>query len=148
MSHYLIEQLLTKSNIVVETHTTIVRVDGKERLETITTRDGRTGETRERALAAVFAFIGADADTDWLPAALERDKLGYILTGRDVSADAWPESRRPPFPLETSMPGIFAAGDVRCASVKRVASAVGEGSMVVAYVHQYLETRTIVSRVG
>jgi thioredoxin reductase (NADPH) len=137
MSHYLIAQLGTKANIAVETRTTVIRVSGGAHLETITTRTEPDGDVRERDAGALFAFIGADADTAWLPAAIERDERGYLRTGRDI--EAWAEAR-PPFPLETSMPGIFAAGDVRSASVKRVASGVGEGSMVVAYIHQYLET--------
>ena len=137
MSHYLIEQLRTKANIAVETRTTVVRVSGGAHLEKITMRAEPNDDLRERDAAALFAFIGADAETAWLPAALERDERGYLRTGRDI--EAWAEAR-PPFPLETSMPGIFAAGDVRSTSVKRVASGVGEGSMVVAYIHQYLET--------
>ncbi len=137
MSHYLIAQLRTKANIVVETRTSVVRVAGGAHLEAITTRVEPGGDMRERDADALFAFIGADAETGWLPAALERDERGYLRTGRDI--ERWAPAR-PPFPLETSMPGIFAAGDVRSTSVKRVASGVGEGSMVVAYVHQYLET--------
>jgi thioredoxin reductase (NADPH) len=136
MSYYLIEQLRTKANITVETRTTVSRASGGAHLETITTRTEPDGAVRERDADALFAFIGADAETAWLPAALERDEWGYLRTGRDI--EAWREER-PPFPLETSMPGIFAAGDVRSTSVKRVASGVGEGSMVVAYIHQYLE---------
>ncbi|HWT07169.1 MAG TPA: NAD(P)/FAD-dependent oxidoreductase, partial [Xanthomonadales bacterium] len=137
MSHYLIAQLRTKANIDVETRTTVVRVGGGAHLETVTTRTEPHGEERERDAGALFAFIGADAETAWLPAAIERDERGYLRTGRDI--EAWAHDR-PPFPLETSMPGIFAAGDVRSTSVKRVASGVGEGSMVVAYIHEYLET--------
>ena len=136
MSQYLIVQLATKSNIAVEPWTTVTRVAGGAHLETITTRD-RNGTIRERPAAALLVFIGADTETAWLDAVLERDELGYLRTGRDI--EAW-SHERPPFPLETSLPGVFAAGDVRSTSVKRVASAVGEGSMVVAYIHQYLET--------
>jgi thioredoxin reductase (NADPH) len=142
MSHYLIEQLRTKANIAVETRTTVTRVSGGAHLETIATRTEANGAVRERGAGALFVFIGADAETAWLPAAMERDERGYLRTGRDI--EAWAEER-PPFPLETSMPGIFAAGDVRSASVKRVASGVGEGSMVVAYIHQYLEPPPLVS---
>ena len=139
MSHYLIAELRTKENIAVETATTVVRVSGGAHLETIATRTEPDGAVRERNADALFAFIGADAETAWLPAALERDRWGYLRTGRDI--ESWTEERAP-FPLETSMPGVFAAGDVRSTSVKRVASAVGEGSMVVAYIHQYLEAKS------
>jgi thioredoxin reductase (NADPH) len=138
MSHYLIAQLRTKDNIALETGTTVVRVAGGAHLATIATRK-TNGEVRERHADALFAFIGADAETAWLPAELERDERGYVRTGRDI--ESWTQDRRP-FPLETSMPGVFAAGDVRSTSVKRVASGVGEGSMVVAYIHQYFETLT------
>ena len=87
--------------------------------------------------AAVFVLIGAESHTDWLRDVLVRDARGFILTGRDVPAGAWP-LERPPLPYETSRPGVFAAGDVRHGSVKRVAEAVGEGSVAVGSVHQYL----------
>jgi thioredoxin reductase (NADPH) len=138
MSHYLIAQLRTKNNIVVETGTTVVRVAGGAHLATIATRNTR-GDVQERHADALFAFIGADAETAWLPVEIERDERGYVRTGRDITS--WAQDRAP-FPLETSMPGVFAAGDVRSTSVKRVASGVGEGSMVVAYIHQYFETLT------
>jgi thioredoxin reductase (NADPH) len=135
MSYYLIEQLATKRNISVETDTTVTRVTGSAHIESITTRDERTGATRERAADGLFVFIGADAETAWMPQPIERDARGYIRTGRDV--EQWPLAR-PPFLLETSVPGVFAAGDVRSGSVKRVASSVGEGSMVIAFIHEYL----------
>jgi thioredoxin reductase (NADPH) len=137
MSHYLIEQLATKANIAVETETMVVRVDGSSHIESITTRSGPDGNVRERKADALFVFIGADAETAWMPAALERDARGYLRTDRDV--EHW-QGERSPFPLETSVPGIFAAGDVRSGSVKRVAASVGEGSMVIAFIHQYLAT--------
>ena len=137
MSHYLIEQLGTKRNIAVETGTTVVRVAGRSHIEAITTRVEATGALQERRADGLFTFIGADADTDWLPPALERDARGYLRTGRDI--ENW-QNQRPPFPLETSIPGVFSAGDVRSESVKRVASSVGEGSMAIAYIHQYLAT--------
>ncbi len=141
MSYYLIQQLATKHNIVVETNATVVRLAGRAHLDSIVTRDEATGTTRERPADALFVFIGADADTAWLPAELERDPRGYLRTGRDL--ERWPLSRAP-FLLETSVPGIFAAGDVRSESVKRVASSVGEGSMVIAFIHHYLAARDTV----
>jgi thioredoxin reductase (NADPH) len=136
MSHYLIQQLASRENISVETGTSVVGVRGELHLETLVTRDESTGATRERPADALFVFIGADAETDWL-SGVERDARGYVLTGRDVAA--WPLERAP-FRLETSVPGIFAAGDVRSNSIKRVASGVGEGSMVIAFIHEYLAT--------
>lgn len=136
MSHYLVEQLATKQNISVETHTTVVAMRGEAHLGFLTTRNDQTGKTRERCADALFVFIGADARTDWMPESLERDARGYLRTGRDI--EGWKHGR-PQFLLETSIPGIFAAGDVRSCSVKRVASSVGEGSMAIAFVHQYLD---------
>jgi thioredoxin reductase (NADPH) len=140
MSYYLIEQLRSKDNVNVEAHTVVTAVDGGAHIEEITTRDVLSGETRVRPADALFSFIGADAETGWLPPAIERDARGYIRTGHDIVQ--W-NSDRPPFPLETSVPGIFAAGDVRSNSVKRVAAGVGEGSMVIAFIHQFLATRSV-----
>jgi thioredoxin reductase (NADPH) len=145
MSQYLIEQIRGVSNIAVEVLTTVESVDGDGRLERIVTRSGETGTTQERGAHALFIFIGADAETEWLPAELERDEHGYVRTGRDI--DEWPLSRKP-YPLETSVPGMFAAGDVRSSSVKRVASSVGEGSIVISYIHQYLEANESRVRLG
>ena len=139
MSYYLIEQLASKSNIAVETSTTVASVAGTGHIETITTRIETSGEVRERPADALFVFIGADAETAWLPPDLERDARGYVRTGRDV--ERWPLESRAPFALETNVPGMFAAGDVRSNSIKRVASGVGEGSMVIAFIHQFLETQ-------
>ncbi len=133
MSYYLIEQLRSKTNIFVETQTTVSAVGGGAHVETVVTRNA-TAETRERPADAVFAFIGADAQTAWLPPQIARDSHGYIVTGHDIADWA---SARSPFALETSVPGIFAAGDVRSTSVKRVASSVGEGSMAIALIHEY-----------
>ena len=119
-----------------ERRASVVGVRGELHLETLVTRDESTGATRERPADALFVFIGADAETEWL-SGVERDARGYVLTGRDVAA--WPLERAP-FRLETSVPGIFAAGDVRSNSIKRVASGVGEGSMVIAFIHEYLAT--------
>jgi thioredoxin reductase (NADPH) len=137
MSYYLIEQLATKANITLETETIVTAVRGDAHIEQIVTRALATDELTERHADALFVFIGADAETGWLPEGLQRDGRGYLLTGHDVTA--WPVEERPPFPLETSVPGVVAAGDVRSKSVKRVASGVGEGSMVIAFIHEYLE---------
>ena len=121
-----------------------MRVQGEHRLEAIVVEHEDTGELVTEPTSAVFVFIGADAKTDWLPDTLIRDELGYVCTGRDVmdlvaqKQAAWPLARDP-FLLETSAPGIFAAGDVRHGSVKRVASAVGEGAMAVQFVHECLK---------
>jgi thioredoxin reductase (NADPH) len=138
MSAYLIEQIRSVPNITVEPHTTIEAIDGDGRLERIVTRSSVSGTQQEREAHALFIFIGADAETAWLPEALERDQHGYIRTGRDI--EDWRLERKP-YSLETSIPGIFAAGDVRSASIKRVASSVGEGSIVISYIHQYLESQ-------
>ena len=110
-------------------------------VEQIVVENRTTGETRVEPAAAVFVFIGADAKTEWLPESIIRDERGYVCTGRDVTdlvAHAnghWP-LERDPYLLETSLPGVFAAGDVRHGSIKRVAAGVGEGSMAIAFVHQ------------
>jgi thioredoxin reductase (NADPH) len=141
MSQYLIDHLANQANVTIEPFTEVIEGRGDEYLTAIVTKNVRTGEERERRTDALFVFIGADAETNWLPAEIARDPTGYLLAGRDVptgDGDAsWPLKREPAF-LETSVPGIFAAGDVRCGSVKRVAAGVGEGSMSVAFVHQYL----------
>ena len=143
MSHYLIEQLASKSNIAVRTRCRVVRIEGSDHVEQVVIENRETGETRIERAAAVFVFIGADARTEWLPESIVRDERGYVCTGRDVTdllAKAqghWP-LERDPFLLETSLPGVFAAGDVRHGSIKRVAAGVGEGSMAIAFVHQYL----------
>jgi thioredoxin reductase (NADPH) len=134
MSHYLIAQLDQRHNITVEAHTEVVSVDGEDSLESIHTST-RGAPPRERRADALFVMIGAIARTDWLPETLQRDAKGFVLTGRDLPD--W-EGLRAPFQLETSMPGIFCAGDVRHDSIKRVSSGVGEGSMAIAFVHQYL----------
>jgi thioredoxin reductase (NADPH) len=143
MSWYLIEQLRTKSNIEVRTRCRIVQMIGENRLESIVVENRATGELSTEPAGAVFVFIGADAETAWLPADLIRDRKGYVCTGRDVidlvaqDMGSWPLPRDP-YLLETSVPGVFAAGDVRHGSIKRVASGVGEGSMAIAFVHQFL----------
>ncbi len=143
MSRYLIEQLASKANIEVRTRHRILRIEGADHVERIALENRATGETRTEPAAAVFVFIGADATTSWLPPTIICDARGYVCTGRDVSdlvASAnghWP-LERDPYLLETSLPGVFAAGDVRHGSIKRVAAGVGEGSMAIAFAHQYL----------
>lgn len=138
MSYYLIEQLNKKANISIETHSELVDAYGDDHLEAIAIRNSQTGGTSRRDAAALFILIGADAETAWLPRAIERDARGYVLTGPDVLRNGRWTLERDPYLLETSVPGIFAVGDVRAGSVKRVAAAVGEGSMAIAFVHQYL----------
>src|ERR1700761_6860395 len=138
MSQYLIEQIRNKANIRVEPYTEVTGAHGEDHLEQITTTSrphGGPESTSTRDAKALFIMIGAVAKTQWLPASLERDAGGYICTGRDSTS--WSLDREP-FALETSIPGIFCAGDVRHGSVKRVASGVGEGSMAIAYIHEYL----------
>jgi thioredoxin reductase (NADPH) len=103
-------------------------------------RDARTGQEETMPAAALFVMIGAAPNTDWLPGSITRDRHGFILTGRDLpGGDSPGDIRTLPFPFETSMPGVFAAGDVRAGSVKRVASAVGEGSVTIQQIHQHLQ---------
>jgi thioredoxin reductase (NADPH) len=142
MSHYLIEQLQAKSNIAVQLRAEVAAVYGDTHLTGIAIRDGRTAEVSRHDCGGLFVFIGAEAETAWLPAEIARDTNGYILTGDDVvRAGRWSQSRDP-YLLESSVPGVFACGDVRLSPVKRVAAAVGEGSMAIALVHQYLQNRS------
>lgn len=139
MSHYLIDQLATRSNIDVMFGTEVAAVHGVNSLEAIDVRDSATGKTSQLESGGLFIFIGADAETAWLPSEIALDKRGYVLTGPDMrSTEHWTLDRDP-YLLETSVPGIFACGDVRFGPVKRVAAAVGEGSMAIAFVHQYLK---------
>ncbi|HTD38166.1 MAG TPA: FAD-dependent oxidoreductase, partial [Candidatus Limnocylindrales bacterium] len=138
MSYYLIEQLKTKANVRIETRSEVVDASGDGHLERIAIANRANGTTSWRDASALFVLIGADAETDWLPPAIARDEGGYVLTGRNVLGDGRWTADRDPYLLETAVPGIFAVGDVRAGSVKRVASGVGEGSMVIALVHQYL----------
>ena len=140
MSRYLIDELDRKPNVHVRTGGEIVRCVGEDRLECVTIRNRADGSLDDVDVHAVFIFIGADAMTDWLPKEVVRDERGYVCTGRDVTdlmPDAWP-LERDPYLLETSVPGIFAAGDVRHGSIKRVAAGVGEGSIAIAFVHEHL----------
>ncbi len=143
MSHYLIEQLGQLPNVQVRTNCAVVTGDGDGHLERIRIADRTTGVEEEAKTSWLFVFIGAAPCTDWLGKEVLRDEKGFVLTGPDLTVDGelppdWPLDRHPYF-LETSVPGVFAAGDVRAQSVKRVASAVGEGAMAVTLVHRYLE---------
>jgi thioredoxin reductase (NADPH) len=140
MSKYLIDEISRTSNIVLEAHTQVVDAFGEERLEALQLK-GPEGERREEA-SSLFVFIGAAPGTEWLPASVLRDENGFVLAGPDLHIDGkhpdgWREPREP-FLLESSVPGVFVAGDVRHGSIKRVASAVGEGSIAVQFAHQYL----------
>ena len=144
MSQYLIDQLRAKKNVKIETEVEIVGVDGGDNLEAIDVVCGPTRRRERRESDGLFVFIGARAETEWLPPRLIRDQWGYVCTGRDVmdllserAAGTWP-LERDPFLLETSVPGILSAGDVRHGSIKRCAAGVGEGSMAIAVVHQVL----------
>ena len=146
MSQYLIEQLRAKTNVRIETDAKLESVAGHGVLRTICTSHRGKISPRRKA-DALYILIGADASTEWLPSALNRDDDGFIQTGRDVTPRSGSDPSRLPFPLETSLPGVFCAGDVRHGSIKRVASAVGEGSVVIASIHQYLALQQEVSRI-
>ncbi|HEV2349468.1 MAG TPA: FAD-dependent oxidoreductase [Terriglobia bacterium] len=142
MSQYLIDQIKQTPNIQVETHAHVTEVHGDSRLEAISIHCKDSGQTDKVPAASLFVFIGAAPLTDWLAGVVERDARGFILTGGDLMRDGkrppgWTPDRDPYLP-ETSVPGIFAVGDVRHGSVKRVASGVGEGSIAVQFIHQYL----------
>jgi thioredoxin reductase (NADPH) len=136
MSHYLIEQIEALDNVEVMTRTEAIGAEADGRLRALRIRDGE-GIERTIDVDACFVFIGAVPRTDWLEGVVARDERGFILAGLEAKSDGWP-LQRDPFPLETSVPGVLVAGDVRARSIKRVASAVGEGSMAVSLVHQYL----------
>jgi len=141
MSAYLVQELERAGNVVVRPSAEVTAVHGVGRLEALTVTDRVAGGTQTLPAAALFILIGAEPHTDWLVGAVERDERGFLLTGRDLldggRSRAWPLDR-PPLLLETSLPGVFATGDVRHGSVKRVASAVGEGATAVQLVHEHL----------
>ena len=142
MSDYLSRRVQAQPNIDVLYRTEIRKMFGEQRLEEVELENTRTGERRTIKTPAVFSMIGARPCTEWLPQEIERDEKGFIKTGAEVAeAPAWHTNKRRPAPLETSLPGIFAAGDVRSGSVKRCAAAVGEGGMGVAGIHMSLASR-------
>ena len=143
MSSYLVNRIVNAENVELLANTEIRELVGDERLEGLVVEDNRSDTRRTLGARSLFVFIGADANTGWLQGAVELDERGFILTGRALEGSAlegtvWQGLPREPYLLETSLPGVFAAGDVRSGSIKRVASAVGEGSMAVRLVHQYL----------
>ena len=143
MSNYLITEISKTPNIRVRAGTEVTGGEGRCSLETLTLRERGSGATETVPAAALFVMIGAEPRTGWLDSRVQRDGQGFVLTGRDLDragrspAGGWPLDR-PPLLLETSMPGVFAAGDVRHRSIKRVASAVGEGATAIQLVHEYL----------
>ena len=142
MSKYLIRRIEQTPNITVLAHTELVGLEGVDHLERVTVRNTQTGKTEERNIAHVFVMTGANPNTAWLDGCVVLDNKGFIKTGPDLSSEDlsgahWPLSRRP-YLLETSLPGVFAAGDVRAGNIKRVASSVGEGSIAISFVHQLL----------
>jgi thioredoxin reductase (NADPH) len=142
MSDYLVQEIGTTPAIAVRHNVVVVGGAGSGRLESLTVRDERTGVTESVSADALFVLIGAAPRTEWLPAAIQRDRWGFVVTGSDLLAGGQPPESwqlpRPPMFLESSVPGVFAVGDVRQGSVKRVASAVGEGSIAIRMVHDYL----------
>ncbi|WP_420628046.1 FAD-dependent oxidoreductase [Candidatus Leptofilum sp.] len=144
MSQYLVDQIDSTENIEVCVRTSVIEVKGADRLEALVIQNNDTGETETVSAAALFAFIGAKPHTDFVANIVERNRVGFILTGSDLTRNGrrpqnW-RLKRDPFLLETNVPGIFAVGDVRQGAIRRVASAVGQGSTAVSFVHQYLKT--------
>ena len=141
MSDYLIREIGATANITVRLQTEVTDGHGADHLEALTLHDRRDGRTEQVPAAALFVLIGGEPRTQWLPGTVQL-RWGYILTGRDVVRDGSDPSRWPldraPLPLETSIPGVFAVGDARYRSIKRVASAVGDGATAVRLVHEYL----------
>jgi thioredoxin reductase (NADPH) len=143
MSRYLSRRIEETPAIVLHPCTEIIALEGGDHLESVRWRNSRTGETEKHDIRNVFLMTGAEPNTSWLGSCVALDAKGFIKTGpdlspEDLSAARWPLTR-PPYLLETSLPGIFAVGDVRASSLKRVASAVGEGSVAISFVHQVLQ---------
>ncbi len=139
MSEYLVQRIRGTPNIEIHEQTEVEAIHGGRRLEVITLRNKATGAQRQVPCAALFVFIGAEPSAEWLPAEIARDANGYLLTGTDViRSGRWPRSDRDPCPLETTVPGVLAAGDIRAGSTKRVGFAVGDGSLAVTCAHRLL----------
>jgi thioredoxin reductase (NADPH) len=142
MSHYLVERIETHPQIEVRLETEVVAVHGSDHIEAVTSRNNRSGAEQTEDTSGLFIFIGATPSTDWLEGVVKMDRRGFVLTGPQLRENghqpkAWPLEREP-YLLESSTPGIFVVGDARSDSIKRVASAVGEGSIAIKFVHQYL----------
>src|SRR5215207_7739057 len=143
MSRYLVDRVTKAENVELLPNTEVRELVGEDRLDGVVVEDNRSGERRNLGARALFVFIGAEANTGWLEGVVELDQRGFVLTGAALDrsvleGDDWQQRSREPYLLETSLPGVFAAGDVRGGSIKRCTSAVGEGSMAVRFVHQYL----------
>ena len=143
MSRYLIRRIEESPNVIVQPHTEIVALEGNHHLESVRWRNSQTGRTEENKIRHVFVMTGADPNTGWLNGCIVLDAKGFINTGPDLSSEnlsaaGW-SLKRQPYLLETSLPGVFAAGDVRGGSIKRVASAVGEGSTAISFVHKVIQ---------
>jgi thioredoxin reductase (NADPH) len=143
MSRYLVDRVMGAENVELLASTEVRELMGEDRLEGIVVEDNRSGALRTLGARALFVFIGADANTGWLEGTVALDERGFVLTGMALERSVleggvWQDRSREPFLLETNLPGVFAAGDVRGGSIKRCTSAVGEGSMAVKLVHQYL----------
>jgi thioredoxin reductase (NADPH) len=143
MSRYLIRRIETSPTIVFRPNTEIVTLEGVDHLDSVCWRNNETGQTEKHEIGHVFIMTGADPNTKWLNGCMALDLKGFIKTGTDLSSEdlssvGWPIERQP-YLLETSLPGVFAVGDVRGGSIKRVASAVGEGSIAISFVHKVLQ---------
>lgn len=142
MSSYLAQRIRSTANVVVHEHSEVTAVEGATRIDRIRRRNNESGEEEKIECTAVFVFIGAEPSAEWIPSAVLRDSGGYLLTGTDASSSgAWPLKDRSPCPLETTVPGILAAGDIRSGSTKRVGFAVGDGSLAVTCTHRLLSLR-------
>jgi thioredoxin reductase (NADPH) len=141
MSSYLCDAIDAAPNVVVRTSSEVVDGQGDGRLESVTVRERTTGAEETLRTDGLFVMIGAQPRTDWLPSSVGRDKFGFVLAGANASTSTLWSQARVPQPYETTVPGLFAVGDVRCGSVKRVASGVGEGSVVVSQLHEHLKAR-------